>query len=71
MVDPLFRLSTYDDDTVAFLIISTPSMFEKTFLPYALNRDNDLTRDPIDCCVKAKIQTVIEVMIVNLSQEVL
>ena len=37
-------------------------MFEKTFLPYALNKSNDLTRDPIDCCVKAKMQTVIEVM---------
>jgi hypothetical protein len=47
---------------VAFLIISTPSMFEKTFLPYALNKDNDLTRDPIDCCVKETIQSVIKVI---------
>jgi hypothetical protein len=36
-------------------------MFEKTFLPYALNKYNDLTCDPIDCCVKEKIQSVIEV----------
>jgi hypothetical protein len=36
-------------------------MFEKTFLPYALNKYNDVTRDPIDCCVKEKIQSVIEV----------
>ncbi|CAF1190346.1 unnamed protein product [Adineta steineri] len=60
VVDPLFRLSNYDDDTVAFLIISTPSMFEKTFLPYALDVSKDLTRDPIDCCVKEKMQSVIE-----------
>jgi hypothetical protein len=37
-------------------------MFEKTFLTYALNEYNDLTRDPIDCCVKEKIQSVVEVM---------
>ncbi|CAF3220732.1 unnamed protein product [Rotaria socialis] len=60
IVDPLFRLSTYDDDTVAFLVVSTPSMFEKTFLPYALDSSKDLSRDPIDCCVKEKIQSVIE-----------
>ncbi|CAF1249094.1 unnamed protein product [Rotaria sordida] len=60
IVDPLFCLSTYDNDTVAFLIVSTPSMFEKIFLPYALDRNKDLTRDPIDCCVKEKIQSAIE-----------
>ncbi|CAF1000041.1 unnamed protein product [Adineta ricciae] len=60
VVDPIFRLTDYDDDTVAFLIISTPTMFEKTFLPYALNRHKDLTRDPIDCCVKEKIQSAVE-----------
>ncbi|CAF4305469.1 unnamed protein product, partial [Rotaria magnacalcarata] len=60
VVDPLFRLSTYNDDTVAFLVVSTPSMFEKTFLPYALDSSKDLSRDPIDCCVKEKIQTVIK-----------
>ena len=61
MVDPQFHLSTYDDDTVSFLIVSTPSMFEKTFLPYVLDTDRDLTRDPIDCCVKEKIHEVVEV----------
>ena len=52
----------YDDDTVAFLIVSTPSMFEKLFLPYALDVSKNLTRDPIDCCVQEKIQSVIEVL---------
>jgi hypothetical protein len=37
-------------------------MFEKTFLPYALNIYKDLTRDPIDCCIKEKMQSVIEVL---------
>ncbi|UJR28526.1 hypothetical protein I4U23_009763 [Adineta vaga] len=60
VVDPLFRLSNYDNDAVAFLIISTPNMFEKTFLRYIANEHKDLTRDPIDCCVKEKMQSVIE-----------
>ena len=47
---------------MAFLIVSTPSMFEKTFLPYALDKYNDLARDPIDCCVKEKIHSVTEVI---------
>lgn len=62
VVDPLFRLTNYDDNTVAFLVISTPSMFERTFLPYALNEHHDLTRDPIDCCVKETIQSALEVI---------
>ena len=37
-------------------------MFEKTFLPYALNTYNELTHDPIDCCVKEKTESVIEVL---------
>jgi len=36
-------------------------MFEKAFLPFALDVNKDLTRDPIDCCIKEKIQSVIEV----------
>lgn len=60
VVDPIFRLTNYDDDTVAFLVISTPSMFERTFLPYALNDYHDLSRDPIDCCVKETIHSALE-----------
>jgi hypothetical protein len=36
-------------------------MFEKTFLTYALDTYKDLSCDPIDCCVKEKMQSVIEV----------
>ncbi|XP_055356583.1 cyanocobalamin reductase / alkylcobalamin dealkylase-like [Paramacrobiotus metropolitanus] len=41
----------YDKDTVAVLVISTPSMFERTFIPFILNNDLEDLRDPIDLCV--------------------
>ena len=39
------------DDTVAFVIISTPDMFEKAFKPFITRQDCLSVRDPIDECV--------------------
>jgi hypothetical protein len=50
VVDEVFRLK-YPDDTTAFLLISTPSMFEKTFVPFLLNHQMEELRDPIDQCM--------------------
>ncbi|XP_015919615.1 uncharacterized protein MAL13P1.304 isoform X2 [Parasteatoda tepidariorum] len=52
LVQPIFKLN-YDDDTVSFLIISAPRMFENAFIPFLKQRDGDLSglRDPIDQCM--------------------
>ncbi|XP_063873621.1 cyanocobalamin reductase / alkylcobalamin dealkylase-like [Scylla paramamosain] len=45
-------LLPHNDDTVAFIIISTPSMFEKAFIPYLASADCTRTKqDPIDQCM--------------------
>lgn len=46
-----FRLP-YHDDTLAFVIISTPSMFEKAFIPFVSKVDWVKTSmDPLDQCI--------------------
>jgi len=42
---------TYDPDTLAFLLISTPSMFEKAFLPFLVGPHCEDLCDPINRCV--------------------
>lgn len=45
-------LLPYNEDTVAFIIISTPSMFEKAFIPFVAAADCMITKqDPIDQCM--------------------
>ncbi|XP_054161447.1 cyanocobalamin reductase / alkylcobalamin dealkylase-like [Oppia nitens] len=53
MVSPKFRLP-FDDNCIAFVIISTPDMFELAFIPYLRNYwlDNKSCSDPIDECMK-------------------
>jgi len=58
VVESTFKLD-YEDSTVAFLIISTPQMFERTFLPYALTQHKG-TQDPIDSCVKQRIESLVK-----------
>ncbi|XP_048457713.1 cyanocobalamin reductase / alkylcobalamin dealkylase isoform X3 [Rhincodon typus] len=41
----------YQDDTLAFVILSTPQMFEKAFKPYIADKLLATVRDPIDECV--------------------
>lgn len=43
----------YQKDTLAFVIISTPSMFEKAFVPFVSTMDCTRTNlDPVDKCMK-------------------
>ncbi|XP_013772122.1 methylmalonic aciduria and homocystinuria type C protein homolog [Limulus polyphemus] len=49
-VKPVFKLP-YDDNTVAFLIISTPQMFEKAFKPFVCSSELTGLKDPIDECM--------------------
>jgi len=51
LVSDKFKLD-YDGDTVACILISQPSMFEKAFLPF-LRQEYDAkeVRDPIDQCM--------------------
>lgn len=46
-------LLPYNEDTVAFIIISTPSMFEKSFIPFLASGDclRSKQQDPLDQCM--------------------
>lgn len=50
----------YDKDTIAFIIISTPSMFEKAFIPFLASADYLRTKqqDPIDQCMVKHFSSV-------------
>lgn len=54
----------FTHDTLAFVVLSQPSMFEKSFLPFLLSRsetdDLDLNskRDPLDLCMIQTMQHV-------------
>ncbi|XP_059840142.1 cyanocobalamin reductase / alkylcobalamin dealkylase [Hypanus sabinus] len=50
VVQPHFHLQ-YPDDTLAFVILSTPQMFEKAFKPFLAIMKLPGVRDPIDECV--------------------
>ncbi|KAM4721986.1 cyanocobalamin reductase / alkylcobalamin dealkylase isoform 2-T2 [Rhinophrynus dorsalis] len=50
VLEPAFHLS-YPEDTLAFVILSTPSMFEKAFKPFLRQHPLQKLRDPIDQCV--------------------
>ncbi|XP_078074781.1 cyanocobalamin reductase / alkylcobalamin dealkylase isoform X1 [Mustelus asterias] len=47
---PSFHLQ-YSDDTLVFVILSTPQMFEKAFKPFIADKQLSTVRDPIDECV--------------------
>ncbi|XP_068098622.1 cyanocobalamin reductase / alkylcobalamin dealkylase [Hyperolius riggenbachi] len=50
VLDPVFHLS-YPADTLAFVVLSIPSMFEKAFKPFMRGQKLQSLRDPIDQCV--------------------
>ncbi|XP_032884595.1 cyanocobalamin reductase / alkylcobalamin dealkylase [Amblyraja radiata] len=50
VVQPCFHLQ-YPDDTLAFVVLSTPQMFEKAFKPFIGVMQLSTVRDPIDECV--------------------
>ncbi len=67
-VDSVFRFDSYHDDTFAVLVLNTPSMFEKLFLPFLFDnyknnlKSLDLLNDPIDACLSIIFSKVKEVM---------
>ncbi len=62
-VDNRFKLN-YAGDTLCVLVLNTPRMFEKLFLPYLFENFKDdfesleNLRDPIDVCMNAKFDQV-------------
>ncbi|XP_077573738.1 cyanocobalamin reductase / alkylcobalamin dealkylase isoform X2 [Stigmatopora nigra] len=49
----------YQDDCLAFVVLSTPAMFEKAFLPFMEERRCQGLSDPIDQCVKHCVTSAI------------
>lgn len=56
-VDKSFQL-TEAYDTVGFLIISTPAMFEKAFIPFICRQECTGVKDPLDQCVAQYFQQI-------------
>ncbi|XP_073499698.1 cyanocobalamin reductase / alkylcobalamin dealkylase isoform X2 [Phyllobates terribilis] len=50
VLDPVFHLS-FPSDTLAVVVLSAPSMFEKAFKPFLAQHELQSLRDPIDQCV--------------------
>ena len=49
----------YPDDSLAILVLSTPSMFEHAFLPFMERRGFQGLSDPIDQCVKHCVSSAV------------
>ncbi|XP_036970359.1 cyanocobalamin reductase / alkylcobalamin dealkylase [Acanthopagrus latus] len=49
----------YPDDTLAVVVLSTPSMFEQAFLPFMEQRGCQVQSDPIDQCVKHCVSSAV------------
>lgn len=62
LVQPIFRIN-YNEDTIAFLVISNPRMFENAFIPFIRNQADVLNNlnDPIDQCMIYYLSKVSEV----------
>ena len=57
-VDGKFNLP-YDEDVLAWIVISIPSMFEKLFKPFILSEwSDDTILDPLDECMKRYFATI-------------
>ncbi|XP_037530761.1 cyanocobalamin reductase / alkylcobalamin dealkylase [Nematolebias whitei] len=48
----------YGDDTLAEVVLSTPTMFEEAFLPFLEQKNYEKLSDPIDQCVRLHITSV-------------
>lgn len=53
-----FHLS-YPEDTLAVVVLSTPSMFEQAFLPFMEEQGCQRLSDPIDQCVKHCVSSAV------------
>ncbi|XP_029988191.1 cyanocobalamin reductase / alkylcobalamin dealkylase [Sphaeramia orbicularis] len=58
VLPPSLHLS-YPEDTLAVVVLSTPSMFEQAFLPFMKERGCQRLSDPIDQCVKHCVSSAV------------
>ncbi|XP_010870195.2 methylmalonic aciduria and homocystinuria type C protein homolog isoform X1 [Esox lucius] len=59
VLSPPLHLS-YPDDTLAAVVLSTPTMFEQAFLPFLENRGwKEVITDPIDQCVRHYVNYIV------------
>ena len=58
---PGFKLD-YPDDTLAFIVISTPSFFDNSFVPFVQTNDLQGTGDFLDKCVAHHFETAAKVL---------
>uniref|UniRef100_T1J439 Cyanocobalamin reductase (cyanide-eliminating) n=1 Tax=Strigamia maritima TaxID=126957 RepID=T1J439_STRMM len=58
-VKPIFHLP-YADDTLAFIVLSVPGMFDTTFVPFIRNNQSEIIKDPIDNCMVHEFNKFIE-----------
>lgn len=49
----------YPDDSLAVVVLSTPSMFEQAFLPFMEQKGYQGLSDPIDQCVKHYVSSAV------------
>ncbi|MEQ2205697.1 hypothetical protein XENOCAPTIV_009878, partial [Xenoophorus captivus] len=49
----------YPDDTLALVVLSTPAMFERAFLPFLEQRGIQKPCDPVDQCVRDCVSTAV------------
>ncbi|XP_074893087.1 cyanocobalamin reductase / alkylcobalamin dealkylase isoform X1 [Buteo buteo] len=59
ILQPGFHLP-YPDDTLAFVVLSTPSMFDKALKPFVNKERLKIIRDPVDQCVSHHLSRVKE-----------
>ncbi|XP_074732272.1 cyanocobalamin reductase / alkylcobalamin dealkylase isoform X2 [Strix uralensis] len=59
ILQPAFHLP-YPDDTLAFVVLSTPSMFDKALKPFVNKERLKIIRDPVDQCVSHHLSRVKE-----------
>lgn len=57
-LSPALHLA-YPNDTLAVVVLSTPSMFEQAFLPFVEERGFQKLSDPIDQCVKHYVSSAV------------
>ena len=55
-----FKLN-YDTDTLAFVILSIPKMFENVFIPFLKQWDGSGSNDALDECMKIEFRGIRDV----------
>ncbi|XP_036378544.1 cyanocobalamin reductase / alkylcobalamin dealkylase [Megalops cyprinoides] len=58
VLSPSFHLP-YPEDTLAAVVLSTPSMFERAFIPFLESHSCEGVTDPIDQCIRHSISTCV------------